>query len=288
MVGILANSASVAMTSGDNPGTSTGYVTGEQITLTLQTEETSYSWSVAKPTNSGIRAALSAATGTSVTFVPDVQGRYVVTCLASGATTYVLRFEVDQAAAVTVSGAVHWLMRTAASVPTPILGRTMFADSALEKMRLKLPDGSTEDVAVPMLVYDRDGNVFAARSALQTFGIRTTDNTETQRIELRANSPTITVHVQRVGGTSILAMLTDLDITIGDMTIASDGTGVTRIIPPTGVLSLALPPRATLLGTVGGTIVSENLAPGARVRTFNQPAFGSPAATNFDFLLDLY
>lgn len=179
MAGILANSISVTMSS--SATTSTGYITAEMITLTLDVTGTSYAWSVAKPIGSTIRARLSDTTSASVTIVPDVAGYYVATCLVNG-TTYAIQLSVVDVSPVTFDGARRWVARTAASVPAPNHAgdQTEFLDSASGRLKIKDSTGTITDIATPLTTRDRNG-AFPQRSTTEVFGALVTDQSGTGR-----------------------------------------------------------------------------------------------------------
>lgn len=122
MAGILANSASVSMLVGSPDANQDGYLSGEQITLTVTPGASSVQWSAAKPTSSLDSSELSADTGHSVTFTPDVGGYYVFVALVDGTTTYVLRIAVTEVAAVVPYEALRMIPTDSDTVPTPVMG----------------------------------------------------------------------------------------------------------------------------------------------------------------------
>lgn len=123
MSGILANSTSKTMVSGDTSADKSvsGYITGEQITLSVYPAATSsVAWAEAIPSGSAAaRSALSASTGTSVSFTPDVGGFYTITALVDGVTTYVLRLSVSAVAVSTPEEVLRLQQVTDAQVPAP-------------------------------------------------------------------------------------------------------------------------------------------------------------------------
>lgn len=136
MAGIIGNSVSVTMTSGDTAAdkNQAGYVAGEQVTLSVVHGSTpaAYQWGVALPSGAtSTRVAISDATAASPTFTPqtNVDGYYVITCVVDNTTSYVLRLAVVRSTYTTLSGALRMLPKTAASVPAPPTGYTYFVDS---------------------------------------------------------------------------------------------------------------------------------------------------------------
>lgn len=148
MAGILANSPSKTMASGDTSAdkTASGYVAGERITLTVTPSGTNYEWSQARPSGSSARAQLSGATGASVTFAPDVGGTYVVTCIVDGSTTYVIRITCQSPTISEPVEAVRLSPRTDASVPAPAAGRTLYYSSDQGKLVTKDSAGTVRTI----------------------------------------------------------------------------------------------------------------------------------------------
>lgn len=137
-MGILANSASVTMTSSSSDAVSTGYVLGEQIALTTNPTGSTYAWSTTIPNNSApARSALSAASGASVTFVPDADGIYLVSCTVDGTTTYVIRVTVVNVAFSTVTQAIRLSPVEDNAVPAPAAGRTLYFSATQDAVVLK-------------------------------------------------------------------------------------------------------------------------------------------------------
>lgn len=145
MAGILANSASETMTSGDTSADNTraGYITGEQITLSVTPSSTSYQWGFSKPSGATGRSDLSDDTIASPVFVPDVAGTWTVTCVVDSGTTYVLRMTVTAVAITSVANAHRFSPVTNNSVPAPATGLTLFCSSdASNEFRAKNSAGA--------------------------------------------------------------------------------------------------------------------------------------------------
>jgi len=149
MAGIKANSVSVTMGDGDTAvdNSQAGYVVAEQITLSVTDgAPSSVSWGLSIPSAStAARSALSATTGTSVTFTPDVGGQYVVTANVDG-TGYVLRISVTTSTVTALAGAIRFSPMTDTSVPTPALGVTLYYSSTQAAFSLKKDDGTVHTV----------------------------------------------------------------------------------------------------------------------------------------------
>lgn len=128
MAGIMANSATVTMASGDTTADNTkaGYIAKEQVTLTVTGTNTAFEWTLSKPTASGAACALNDDDATSVNFTPDVEGYYVITCEVNGTTTYILRISVASVANVSTITAMRMIPVASATVPIPATGVTLY------------------------------------------------------------------------------------------------------------------------------------------------------------------
>lgn len=146
-MGILANSVAVSHTSSSADDTKTGYVTNQRVALSLSLVSTSFAWSISPPSGSSLaRSALSSTTDAGPTFVPDVPGLYLVSCLASDGTTYLLRLTVNALAILSPTEAI-WLSPIAdASVPTPALGAILYYSTDQSAPAVKLSDGTVNIV----------------------------------------------------------------------------------------------------------------------------------------------
>jgi len=145
MAGILANSASETMVAGDTAADNSrsGYVVGEQITLSTTPTGTTYSWSLAKPSGATSRSNLSDETAAGPVFVPDYAGTWTITCIVDGATTYVLRVTATAVAITSVANAHRFSPTTNNSIPAPALGLTLFCSSdANSQLRVKNSAGA--------------------------------------------------------------------------------------------------------------------------------------------------
>lgn len=127
-------------TSADNAHA--GYVTNERIVLTTNPTGTDYVWSIGGPSSTNVaRSALSATTGASVTFTPDVSGVYVIVCTVDSTTTYVLRLSVENVAISQLVDAIRFSPKSDAAVPTPALGLTMYYSADQDALVVKDPAG---------------------------------------------------------------------------------------------------------------------------------------------------
>lgn len=149
MAGILCNSASKTMVSGDTSAedVETGYLAGERITLATSPSGTNYVWGLSVPTTSAVRRSqLSSSTAAAPTFTPDVAGMYVVTCVVDGSTTYVCRLDVTSAAVPTTYDAIRLPPKTDASIQAPAAGAILYYSSDQDAFCIKLPDDSVSTV----------------------------------------------------------------------------------------------------------------------------------------------
>ena len=132
MAGILANSATASMVDGDTSADNavSGYITGEQITLTVtDASPASVSWGQSLPAaSSSSRSELDDDDVETVHFTPDVGGFYTITANVDG-TTYVLRISVASVAQNTIEGSLGLQPLTDAQVPTPSSGVNLFCGS---------------------------------------------------------------------------------------------------------------------------------------------------------------
>lgn len=151
MAGILANSVSQTMTSGDTAVTKvvTGYLSQEQITFTTSPTGSTYLWGQSIPSGSaGARAALSSTTAASVRFTPDVAGTYLVTCTVDSVTDYTITISVLQSAITTSLETIRYAPILASQVVAPNLGSATFFDVTETALRQKLADGTLADFGV--------------------------------------------------------------------------------------------------------------------------------------------
>ena len=141
MAGILFNSASKTMVSGDtSPVKSiTGAVVQEQVALSTFPAGTDHVWSMAIPSGSAAaRSALSDTTAAGPLFTPDAAGSYVLTCLVDSTTTYSMLVAV---AAVTIAESVQaarYQPLANSVIPTPSLGETLFESEDNGRLSVKV------------------------------------------------------------------------------------------------------------------------------------------------------
>lgn len=149
MPGVMANSVSASMVDGDTSpdNTATGYLTGEQITLTVtDSDPASVSWGLSIPSNSAVASSgLDDDDVEVVHMTPDVGGYYTVTANVDG-TAYVLRISVASVAQTTAEGVLGFQPLTNAQAPTPAAGTNLFHSSSHGLLSVKLPDGTVKTI----------------------------------------------------------------------------------------------------------------------------------------------
>lgn len=150
MAGILANSSTKTMVSGDAAvdNTTSGFIALERVTLSTTGTPTSYAWGLAKPSDSTSSCALSSDTAASPTFSPDVQGYYTITCVVDGVTTYILRVAVLSIAAGSTLSTIRFLPIADSQVPTPATGSTVYWSSTQGALAEKLSTGAVKVITV--------------------------------------------------------------------------------------------------------------------------------------------
>ncbi len=132
-----------ADTSADN--SVSGYIVGEQVTLTASPAGSSYAWALSKPSGATARSDLSATGSSSVTFTPDVGGYYVASVDVSG-TTYVLRLAAVAIGTVSSVSALRLMPLADSQVPTPASGAALYFSSTQGAPAVKLPNGSVSTI----------------------------------------------------------------------------------------------------------------------------------------------
>ena len=147
MAGILAVSAAVP-----SPGTAAnnavaGYVTAQAVVLSTTPTGSAYVWGLSVPSGSTVaRSGLTASSGATSGFTPDVAGEYVVTCTVDSTTTYTIRCSVTAVTAVNATGATRYLPVTDASVAAPGTGCVLYMSSSTtpNKLSVKFSDNSIQ------------------------------------------------------------------------------------------------------------------------------------------------
>lgn len=148
MAGVLANSSRVSMVSA--APLSSGYVVGERVTMSLDVMGSTYAWSVSAPKSS--RNAVLNGPGTATpSFLPDVPGVYVVTCLVNGTDTYVIELVAKSGSTVFLRDGLASYVLTDQEVPTPREGAAAYYNDTAGTWRWKDAEGVIHDFseAVP-------------------------------------------------------------------------------------------------------------------------------------------
>lgn len=175
MAGILANSVSATMVSGDTSpdNTATGYISAEQITLTTFPTATTYAWVLSSPSgSSGAKCFLVGAAEASATFTPDVEGVYVVTCVTDAA-SYVIRLTVLKIASTGTTQAMRLSSTNSAQIPTPAPAAvTLFFPSGAAVLAIKDSDGDVHPLATVGGEDASFGELYAPSPDTVSLGVR--------------------------------------------------------------------------------------------------------------------
>lgn len=146
-MGILANSASKTHTSSSADDSASGYLTSEQVTLSVSPTGTTYEWGLSIPSGSvALRSGLTDTDIASPRFSPDVAGYYTLTCIVDGSTLYVLRISVTQAAASTSLEALRLQPKVPAAVTAPSSGSALFHNDTVGLLAVKSSTGTVRTV----------------------------------------------------------------------------------------------------------------------------------------------
>lgn len=149
MAGIKANSASVTMVDADTSVDSSisGYLAGEQVTLSVTPTGTTYQWEIAKPSDATSRSDLTDDDSATVKFTPDVDGYFTVSVTVNGTTSYVLRISVaDVAYTPDVSG-LRFMPVADSSVTAPATGRVGYYSATQSLPVTKDSDGNVRPLS---------------------------------------------------------------------------------------------------------------------------------------------
>lgn len=148
MAGIMANSASATMVSGDTSADNAvaGYVVREAIALSVTPSGTTYQWSLSKPAGATSRSDLTDDDAATCSFVPDTAGEWLLSLLVDGATTYVLRVSVTAVAVSFTYEAMRFSPKLASAVPTPSTGSAISHDATSGLLSRKSTAGVTRSL----------------------------------------------------------------------------------------------------------------------------------------------
>jgi len=154
------------MTAGETGASASvsGFVVGEQVTLTTTPTGTNYAWIQSIPISSGpAKSRLSDDTGASVSFVPDVGGIYVVGVQVDAVTVYTLSLSVTDTAVSSPYEAIRLQQIADAGVPAPVAGAVALYES----------------IALAQLVQKNDANRITPIGPVGTIGANLTDADQT-------------------------------------------------------------------------------------------------------------
>lgn len=154
MAGILANSASVTMVSGQESADNsvTGFVISEQITLSvIHAGATSWQWATAIPAGSSTaKSALTSTSSAASSLIPDTTGVFTITCMVNDATeiptSYTLRADVTAVASSVPVNALHHLSFADSQIATPASGAVVYHSKTRDKLVQKDSTGIISDV----------------------------------------------------------------------------------------------------------------------------------------------
>ena len=149
MAGILANSVSATMVSGDTAADKsvTGYLRNERVTLGVTPTGSAYAWTLSAPAgSSAAKCALTDDDVAAPVFVPDVAGTYVITCTVDATTSYAMRLTVLNVAAADVIEAIRLTPRTDAQVTAPSVGVVLYYSSTQSSLAIKTSAGVVRTV----------------------------------------------------------------------------------------------------------------------------------------------
>ena len=183
MAGILANSVTGSMVSGDTAVTQTvsGYVSSEQITLSTSPTGSTYAWTLSRPSGTTVRSDLNNEDIAAPKFTPEAEGSYLVTCTVDGSTVYTVQIGV---LAASTSNAVQVLRLQPlknASVATPsddsVNVYNSYENAALS---LKNDAGTVYEIITEQLIRSGSGTPESAVTApIGTLYLRTDGSTST-------------------------------------------------------------------------------------------------------------
>lgn len=146
MAGITATSSTGSHIASTADASTSGFITGETVTLVTSPTGTVYSWSLSLPSgSSALRVGFAGETSASASFTPDVSGTYTATVNVDG-TTYVLRISAANIAVTNTLEGVRLQPVTDAQVPTPSSGVTVYYSSTQSALCVKDAEGDVFEV----------------------------------------------------------------------------------------------------------------------------------------------
>ncbi len=148
MAGINASSSTTTFTNTRVDASTSGFIVGEQITLTDSVSGAAYLWTLSPPSGSNaLRVGFAGETTASASFTPDVSGTYTVTLVVDG-TTHQLRIAAANIALTNTVEGLRLQPVTDARVPAPSTGGTIYWSSTQDALALKDSEGTVFTVNV--------------------------------------------------------------------------------------------------------------------------------------------
>lgn len=137
MAGIVAAAASKTHAASGADVSDSGFITGEQVALSVTPTGTDYQWALAIPSgSSSARVRFSGDDTATASFTPDVAGIYSVSVVVDG-TTYILRLSVTQLAQSTTLEALRLIPVADSQVPAPAVGVAVYYSSTRSALVVK-------------------------------------------------------------------------------------------------------------------------------------------------------
>ncbi len=141
MSGINASSSSATHLNNGVDSSTTGFLTGEPVTLTDSVSGADYLWSIALPSGSNaLRVGFAGETTNTASFTPDVTGTYTVTVTIDGV-THALRIGAADLAVTPTLAAIRMQPVADSQVATPTAGVTWFYSSTQGALCVKDSNG---------------------------------------------------------------------------------------------------------------------------------------------------
>jgi len=148
MAGINASAASKTHAASGADVAVSGFITGEQVSLTATPGGTNYTWTISLPSgSSALRVGFAGDDTASAAFTPDVPGLYAVTAIVDGA-TYFLRLSVTQLAVSYALEALRLSPVANSQVPAPAVGGALFWSADSGALCVKDSAGTVRTVTV--------------------------------------------------------------------------------------------------------------------------------------------
>lgn len=146
MAGIVATSVSTNNAADTDLDKSiTGFLSGEQISLSVTPAPSSYLWRFTSPQGSS-RAVLTGDAIASPKFTPDVAGYYLASVTVNSSTVYVLRVQVVSAGAAETVDGLRVLEITDAQAIAPATGVSIYYSTTQGSLAFKRANGDIETI----------------------------------------------------------------------------------------------------------------------------------------------